>query len=58
MENRVTRFYELHNNMWFHIMNLSLDIIKTSDKKQRVMLMKYGDDFYYLHPLNRINKKV
>ena len=42
MENRVIRFYELHNNKWFHIMNLSLEIIKIKDKKQRLMLMKYG----------------
>ena len=32
MENRVLRFYELHQNKWFHIMNFSLDIIKISDK--------------------------
>lgn len=42
MENRVIRFYELHKNKWFHIMNLSLEIIKTDDKKQRDILMKYG----------------
>ena len=47
MENRVKRFYELHNNKWFHIMNWSLDMIKTSDKKERHMLMKYGDCFYF-----------
>ena len=27
-------------------MNLSLDIIKTSDKQQKYMLMKYGHYFY------------
>ena len=42
MENRVFRFYQLHNNKWFHIMNLSLEIIKTKDKTQRYMLMKFG----------------
>ena len=42
MENRVVRFYELHKNKWFHIMNLSLEIIKTDDKNQRRLLMKYG----------------
>jgi len=47
MENRVTRFYELHKNKWFHIMNLSLEIIKTDDKKQRYMLMKYGSCFFF-----------
>jgi hypothetical protein len=46
MENRVVRFYELHQNKWFHIMNLSLEIIKTDDKKQRYMLMKYGSWFF------------
>jgi hypothetical protein len=46
MENRVIRFYELHKNKWFHIMNLSLEIIKTDDKKQRSMLMKYGSCFF------------
>jgi hypothetical protein len=47
MENRVNRFYELHNNKWFHIMNLTLDIIKINDKKERYMLSKYGCIFYY-----------
>jgi hypothetical protein len=47
MENRVSRFYTLHNNKWFHIMNLSLDIIKNSDTKQKYMLMKYGSYLYF-----------
>ena len=42
MENRVIRFYELHKNKWFHIMNLSLEIIKIDNTKQRSILMKYG----------------
>lgn len=42
MENRVFRFYELHKNKWFHIMNLSLEIIKKDDIKQKYMLAKYG----------------
>jgi hypothetical protein len=46
MENRVRRFYELHNNKWFHIMNLSLEIIKTEDKTQKIMLMRYGSCFF------------
>jgi len=48
MENRVIRFYELHNNKWFHIMNVSLEIIKTEDKKQKYMLMNYGKYFFEL----------
>jgi hypothetical protein len=48
MERRVLRFYELHNNKWFHIMNLTLEIIKTKDKHQRYMLAKYGHDFFFL----------
>jgi hypothetical protein len=48
MENRVARFYELHNNRWFHIMNLTLEIIKTKDKVQRYMLANYGQDFFYM----------
>lgn len=50
MENRVIRFYELHNNKWFHIMNVSLEIIKTEDKKQKYMLMNYGKYFFGLWP--------
>ena len=46
MENRVARFYELYNNRWFNIMNLSLEIIKTKDKFQRYMLTKYGHHFF------------
>ena len=44
------RFYELHNNKWFHIMNVSLEIIKTEDKKQKYMLMNYGKYFFELWP--------
>jgi hypothetical protein len=47
MENRVKRFYELHNNKWFHVMNLTLEIIKTHDMKQKAMLAKYGAGFFY-----------
>ena len=47
MENRVLRFYELHNNKWFHIMNWSLDVIKTQCKKERSMLAKYGSCLYF-----------
>jgi hypothetical protein len=48
IENRVIRFYKLHTNKWFHILNLSLEIIKTIDKKQRYMLMKYGSCLFYM----------
>ena len=48
MENRVLRFYELHNNKWFHIMNWSLDMIKTYNRKEKYMLAKYGSCFYSL----------
>ena len=47
MDNRIDRFYELHNNKWFHIMNWSLDIIKTSDKKEKYMMAKYGSCLYF-----------
>ena len=47
MENRVLRFYELHNNKWFHIMNWTLDIIKTSDTQQKNIQIKYGSCFYF-----------
>ncbi len=47
MENRVLRFYELHNNKWFHIMNWSLDVIKTQGKKDRCLLIKYGSCLYF-----------
>jgi hypothetical protein len=47
MEHRTLRFYELHNNKWFYTMNLSLEIIKTTDKSQKYMLLKYGSYFFY-----------
>ena len=46
MEHRVYRFYELHKNEWFPIMNLSLEIIQTKDKQQKSMLMKFGHEFF------------
>lgn len=48
MEHRVRRFYELHNNKWFHIMNVSLEIIRTEDKQQKYRIMKYGCVFFNL----------
>jgi hypothetical protein len=47
IENRVVRFYELHKNKWFHIMNLTLEIINTKDKLQRYILAKYGQGFFF-----------
>ena len=47
IEERVSRFYELHNNKWFHRMNVCLEIIKTQDKCQKYMLSNYGQCFFY-----------
>ena len=47
MEHRVKRFYELHQNKWFHVMNLSLEIIKTADVAQKHMLRMYGAMFFF-----------
>jgi len=47
MENRVKRFYELHQNKWFHVMNVSLEIIKTADIGQKRMLALFGSDLFY-----------
>jgi hypothetical protein len=47
IEQRIKTFQGLHNNKWFHIMNWSLDIIKTYDKQQRYILTKYGSCFYF-----------
>jgi len=46
MEQRVKRFFDLHNNKWFHIMNLSLAVI-LADKRQKYMITKYGSCFYF-----------
>ena len=46
MEERVSMFYVLHNNKWFHIMNFSLEIIKTTNKAQKALLIKYGACFF------------
>lgn len=50
MEARVSLFYTLHNNKWFHIMNHVLEVIKTSDPKERNLLIKYGACFFDLAP--------
>lgn len=54
MEHRVRRFYELHCNKWFHTMNVSLEIIRTQDTKQKYMLMKYGYVFFNLGSSERL----
>ena len=46
MENRVRRFQDLHNNKWFHVMNLTLELIKTPDKKKREFLAKWLPSFF------------
>jgi len=46
MEERVRMFYDLHNNKWFHIMNHTLEIIKTTDNAQKALLIKYGACFF------------
>lgn len=55
MEHRVSRFYELHNNKWFHIMNVCIEIIQIKDKSQKIMLTKYGHHFFYLYNVNQRN---
>lgn len=42
----MARFRELCDNKWYSIMNLSLEIIKTSDPRQKRMLMKYGFELF------------
>ena len=47
IEYRIQRFQELVNNKWYYIMNHVLDVMRTTDKKERAMLMNYGSAFYY-----------
>jgi hypothetical protein len=50
MEIRVKQFSELHNNKWFHVMNWTIDIIKTSDKTKKYWRKKYDpftSSFYF-----------
>jgi hypothetical protein len=47
IEHRIRRFQDLHNNKWYHIMNWSLDFMKTTDIKQRKILFKHGSVFYF-----------
>ncbi len=46
MEERVRMFYDLHNNKWFHKMNLTLEIIKMTDLAEKALLIKYGACFF------------
>jgi hypothetical protein len=46
MEQRVFFFYKLHNNKWFHVMNHSLDVIKTTEQEEKRKIEKYGECFY------------
>jgi len=46
MEERVSLFYDLHNNKWFHKMNFSLEIIKMTDHAEKALLIKYGACFF------------
>jgi hypothetical protein len=46
IQKRLDLFYELNNNKWFHIMNWTLEIIKTKDRTQKCMLAKYGSEFF------------
>jgi len=56
MEERITLFYTLHNNKWFHIMNYTLEVIKTTD--DRAILIKYGYCFFDgLKPISRIQRR-
>ena len=48
IENRVRRFYELHKNKWFHIMNFSLDRMLILDKKEQLYFERYALEFYKL----------
>lgn len=60
MEERVKRFYELHNNKWFYIMNFNLDVMMERDINEKNSLIRYGGCFYNLYaqllsaPSNRI----
>jgi hypothetical protein len=56
MEERVRIFYELHNNKWFHVMNHTLEVIKTTDVKERAILVKYGSCFFGDSNVIRIGK--
>ena len=42
IEHRINRFYELHQNKWFHIMNFVITEMLIDNKKEIVMHNKYG----------------
>jgi len=47
IEERVLRFYELHNNKWFHLMNWTLDVIRAPTKERKRMIISYARCFYF-----------
>jgi hypothetical protein len=47
MEERILRFYNLHNNKWFHIMNWTLDVIRAPTKERKRMIIYYAREFYF-----------
>lgn len=47
IDHRIERFRDLHNNKWFHIMNWILDVMRTTDRKQKYTVAKYGSVFYF-----------
>lgn len=46
MEERVSLFYKLHNNKWFHKMNHTLELIKMTDHSEKALLIKFGACFF------------
>ena len=46
MEERVSLFYKLHNNKWFHKMNHTLEVIKMTDHSEKALLIKFGACFF------------
>ena len=47
IEYRIKLFQDLHNNKWFHIMNYNLDVLKSLNRKDNCILIKYGSYFYF-----------
>jgi hypothetical protein len=47
IEYRIKLFQDLHNNKWFHIMNYNLDVLKSLNRKDNCILIKYGSCFYF-----------
>ena len=49
IELRVRLFYDLHKNKWFHLLNLSLEVIKTTDTSQKIMLSRFATPLFQLN---------